>query len=125
MRLDIGWTGLAASAQRTGINTEAKLCSPGEEGLLRGSAIFSVLAAGWPIMKIALQQRRAHWRRCADWGLWLSRRTWQVAIGSSVSSSATAQPGEHRADAADLAIDPLAAAYQGAQWATGMPLGSP
>jgi N-acetyltransferase len=104
--LDIGWTWLAASAQRTGINTEAKLLligyafetlgvvrvgfstdarnersrcamqrlglkfegvlrhwspsrAPGEEGLMRDSAIFSVLAADWPTMKIALQQRLA------------------------------------------------------------------
>jgi RimJ/RimL family protein N-acetyltransferase len=105
--IDIGWTWLAASAQRTGINTEAKLLlfehafealgvvrvgfsadarnersrraiarlgaqfegvlrlwspsrAPGEEGLLRDSAIFSVVAADWPATKAALCRRLAH-----------------------------------------------------------------
>jgi N-acetyltransferase len=104
--IDIGWTWLAASAQRTGINTEAKLLlmeyafetlgvirvgfstdarndrsrralqrlgahfegilrqwspsrAPGEEVLLRDSAIFSVIAADWPAAKTSLQQRLA------------------------------------------------------------------
>ena len=93
--VEIGWTWLAASAQRTGLNVEAKLLLmeyafetldvvkvdfktdarnersrraiarlganfegvlrhwspshvPGEEGLLRDSAMFSVIAAEWP-----------------------------------------------------------------------------
>jgi N-acetyltransferase len=104
--VDIGWTWLAASAQRTGINTEAKLLlmehafetlgvirvgfsvdarnersrraverlgahfegvlrlwspsrAPGEEGLLRDSALFSVIAAEWPATKAALCRRLA------------------------------------------------------------------
>lgn len=104
--IEIGWTWLAASAQRTGINTEAKLLlfeyafeklgvvrvdlktdarnersrqaiehlgarfegvlrnwsrshAPGEEGLLRDSAIFSVIAPEWPATKAALQARLA------------------------------------------------------------------
>jgi N-acetyltransferase len=104
--VDIGWTWLAASAQRTGINTEAKLLlceyafetlgvarvgfsadarneqsrraldrlgarfegvlrhwspsrAPGEEGLLRDSAIFSLVAAEWPAAKSALRRRLA------------------------------------------------------------------
>ena len=99
--LEIGWTWLATSAQRTGINVEAKLLlfeyafetlgvvrvdlktdarntrsrralerlgarfegvlrhwsqshAPGEEGLLRDSAVFSVIAAEWPATKAAL-----------------------------------------------------------------------
>jgi len=97
----IGWTWLAASAQGTGINAEAKLLllthafetlevarvelrtdtrnersrraiarlgarfegvlrssapsrAPGEEGMLRDSAMFSVIAAEWPAVKSAL-----------------------------------------------------------------------
>lgn len=104
--IDIGWTWLAASAQRTGINVEAKLLlaeyafetlgvvrvgfstdarnarsrralqslgarfegvlrhwspsrAPGEDGLLRDSAIFSVVAAEWPATKAALRRRLA------------------------------------------------------------------
>lgn len=104
--VDIGWTWLAASAQRTGINTEAKLLlleyafetlgvvrvgfsadarnersrqaierlgarfegvlrhwspsrAPGEEGLLRDSAIFSVIAPEWPAAKALLRRRVA------------------------------------------------------------------
>jgi len=104
--IDIGWTWLAASAQRTGINVEAKLLlceyafetlgvvrvgfsadarnersrraiedlgarfegilrhwspsrAPGEEGLLRDSAIFSVIAREWPATKAALCRRLA------------------------------------------------------------------
>jgi RimJ/RimL family protein N-acetyltransferase len=104
--IDIGWTWLAASAQRTGINVEAKLLlceyafeklgvvrvgfsadarnersrraiaglgarfegvlrqwspswAPGEEGLVRDSAIFSVIAAEWPATKAALRGRLA------------------------------------------------------------------
>jgi RimJ/RimL family protein N-acetyltransferase len=104
--IDIGWTWLAASAQRTGINVEAKLLllghafevlgvvrvgfsadarnersrraiaglgaqfegvlrhwspsrAPGEEGLLRDSAIFSVVASDWPGVKAALHRRLA------------------------------------------------------------------
>jgi N-acetyltransferase len=104
--IDIGWTWLAASAQRTGINVEAKLLlcqyafetlgvvrvgfsadarnersrraiaglgarfegvlrhwspsrAPGEEGQLRDSAIFSVIAAEWPATKAALRRRLA------------------------------------------------------------------
>ena len=104
--VEIGWTWLAASAQRTGINTEAKLllfehafenlkvvrvdlktdarnersrlaierlgarfegvlrsCSPshapGESGLLRDSAMFSLIAPEWPAAKAALRRRLA------------------------------------------------------------------
>ena len=104
--IEIGWTWLAASAQGTGINVEAKLLlftyaferlgvvrvdlktdvrnqqsrqaiarlgaqfegvlrqwSPswvsGEEGMLRDSAMFSVLAAEWPTVKPALAARLA------------------------------------------------------------------
>lgn len=104
--IEIGWTWLAASAQRTGINTEAKLLllgyafdtlglarvdlmtdarndrsrraiaglgatfegvlrawspsrRPGEEGLLRDSAAFSVLAAEWPAIRAGLRERLA------------------------------------------------------------------
>lgn len=104
--IDIGWTWLAASAQRTGINVEAKLLlceyafetlgvvrvgfstdarnersrraiaglgarfegvlrqwspswAPGEEGLVRDSAIFSVIAADWPATRAALRSRLA------------------------------------------------------------------
>lgn len=104
--IDIGWTWLAAPAQRTGINVEAKLLlaeyafetldvvrvgfstdarnersrralqglgarfegvlrhwspsrAPGEDGLLRDSAIFSVVAAEWPATKAALRRRLA------------------------------------------------------------------
>ncbi len=104
--IDIGWTWLAASAQRTGINVEAKLLlceyafetlgvvrvgfsadarnersrraiaglgarfegvlrqwspswAPGEEGLVRDSAIFSVIAAEWPATKAVLRGRLA------------------------------------------------------------------
>jgi RimJ/RimL family protein N-acetyltransferase len=100
----IGWTWLAVSAQRTGINTEAKLLlftyaferlavtrvdistdarndrsrqaitglgaefegilrswsrshAPGEEGLLRDSAMFSVVASEWPAVKASLRSR--------------------------------------------------------------------
>jgi RimJ/RimL family protein N-acetyltransferase len=103
--IEIGWTWLAASAQRTGINAEAKLLLfthafetlgvarvdlktdarneqsrraierlgahfegvlrhwspshvPGEDGLLRDSAMFSVIAAEWPSVKAALRRRR-------------------------------------------------------------------
>jgi RimJ/RimL family protein N-acetyltransferase len=102
--VEIGWTWLAASAQRTGINAEAKFLLleyafetlgvarvdlktdarnersrraivgigatfegvlrqwspsrvPGEEGLLRDSAIFSVIVAEWPDVKAALRLR--------------------------------------------------------------------
>jgi RimJ/RimL family protein N-acetyltransferase len=102
--IEIGWTWLAASAQRTGINTEAKLLlfahafetlgvvrvdlktdarndqsrraierlgahfegvlrqwspshAPGEDGRLRDSAMFSVIAAEWPATKAALRRR--------------------------------------------------------------------
>jgi N-acetyltransferase len=105
--IDIGWTWLAASAQRTGINLEAKLLlceyafetlgvdrvgfstdarnersrhalaglgarfegvlrrwspswAPGEEGLARDSAIFSVIAPEWPATKAGLRRRLAH-----------------------------------------------------------------
>ena len=104
--VEIGWTWLAASAQRTGINTEAKLLlfeygfenlsvvrvnlktdarnersrlaierlgarfegilrsyspshAPGESGLLRDSAMFSLLAPEWPAVKAALRHRLA------------------------------------------------------------------
>jgi N-acetyltransferase len=104
--IEIGWTWLAASAQRTGINTEAKLLLleyafetvgvaradfktdarneqsrraierlgahfegvlrqwspsyvPGEEGLLRDSAMFSVIATEWPAVKATLRARLA------------------------------------------------------------------
>jgi N-acetyltransferase len=104
--IEVGWTWLAASAQGTGINAEAKLLlfthafetlgvvrvdlktdarnarscraierlgthfegvlrswspswAPGEEGLLRDSAIFSVVAAEWPAVKAALAARLA------------------------------------------------------------------
>jgi RimJ/RimL family protein N-acetyltransferase len=102
--VEIGFTWLAASAQGTGINAEAKLLlltyafealgvarvdlktdarnqrsrraiealgagfegvlrcwsaswAPGEEGLLRDSAMFSVIAAEWPAVKPALAAR--------------------------------------------------------------------
>ena len=104
--IEIGWTWLAASAQRTGINVEAKLLlleyafetlgvarvdfktdarnqrsrraierlgaqfegvlrrwspshTPGEEGLLRDSAMFSVIASEWPATKATLCRRLA------------------------------------------------------------------
>ena len=104
--IEIGWTWLAASAQRTGINAEAKLLlleyafetlgvarvdlktdarnersrraierlgarfegvlrqwspshAPGEDGLLRDSAMFSLIAAEWPGTKAALCRRLA------------------------------------------------------------------
>jgi RimJ/RimL family protein N-acetyltransferase len=102
--VEVGWTWLAASAQRTGINTEAKLLLldhafesmevarvdfktdarndrsrralaglgarfegvlrawspsrvPGEEGRLRDSAMFSIVAAEWPAVRSALRHR--------------------------------------------------------------------
>jgi RimJ/RimL family protein N-acetyltransferase len=102
--IEIGWTWLAASAQRTGINAEAKLLLfahafetlgmvrvdlktdarneqsrraierlgarfegvlrqwspshvPGEDGLLRDSAMFSVIASEWPATKATLRRR--------------------------------------------------------------------
>ena len=101
--VEIGWTWLAASAQRTGLNTESKLLlmehafetlgvvrvdfktdarnersrraierlgatfegvlrswsashAPGEEGLLRDSAMFSVIASEWPTVKGSLRR---------------------------------------------------------------------
>lgn len=104
--IEIGWTWLAASAQRTGINAEAKLLllqhafetigvvrvdlktdarnersrraieglgaqfegvlrqwspshAPGEQGLLRDSAMFSVIACDWPAVRAALRRRLA------------------------------------------------------------------
>jgi len=104
--VEIGWTWLAASAQRTGINPEAKLLlmayafetlrvirvdlktdarnersrlaierlgarfegvlrqwspshAPGEGGLLRDSAMFSVIAPEWPATKGAVRRRLA------------------------------------------------------------------
>ncbi|TMR98820.1 GNAT family N-acetyltransferase [Nonomuraea basaltis] len=104
--IEVGWTWLAASAQGTGINAEAKLLLftyafevlgvarvdlktdarnmrsrraierlgarfegvlrswspswvPGEEGKLRDSAIFSVVADEWPEVKAALSQHRS------------------------------------------------------------------
>jgi len=104
--VNIGWTWLAASAQRTGINAEAKLLllthafeelgtvrvdlttdarnqrsreaigrlgarfegvlrnwsrshAPGEEGMLRDTAMFSITAAEWPEVKGALIARIA------------------------------------------------------------------
>lgn len=104
--IEVGWTWLAASAQGTGINAEAKLLLfsyafetlgvarvdlrtdarnersrraiersgarfegvlrswspsrvPGEEGMLRDSAMFSVIAAEWPDVKSALGARLA------------------------------------------------------------------
>lgn len=105
--IEIGWTWLAASAQRTGINVEAKLLlleyafetlgvvrvdlktdarnersrraierlgaqfegvlrswsqshAPGEQGLLRDSAMFSVIASEWSTTKATLCRRLAH-----------------------------------------------------------------
>ena len=98
--VEIGWTWLAASAQNTGINAEAKLLlfthafealgvarvdlktdarnertgarfegvlrswspsrAPGEDGTLRDSAMFSVVAGEWPAVKSALAARIAH-----------------------------------------------------------------
>jgi N-acetyltransferase len=102
--VEVGWTWLAASAQGTGINAEAKFLlfkyafetlgvarvdlktdarnhrsrraieavgarlegvlrswspsrAPGEEGRLRDSAMFSVVAAEWPAVKAALAAR--------------------------------------------------------------------
>jgi RimJ/RimL family protein N-acetyltransferase len=107
--IEIGWTWLAASAQGTGINAEAKLLlftyafetlgvtrvdlktdarnqrsrraierlgahfegvlrswspswAPGEEGVLRDSAMFSVVAAEWQTVKSALDARLANAR---------------------------------------------------------------
>jgi N-acetyltransferase len=104
--IEIGWTWLAASAQRTGLNTEAKLLLmeyafgplgvarvdfktdarnqqsrqalarlgaqfegvlrqwspshvPGEEGRLRDSAVFSVIASEWAAMRAGLRARLA------------------------------------------------------------------
>lgn len=104
--IEIGWTWLSASAQRTGVNVEAKLLlfeyafetlgvvrvdlktdarnersrhaigrfgahfegilrhwsqshAPGEQGLLRDSAMYSVIAAEWPATKGALRRRLA------------------------------------------------------------------
>lgn len=106
--IEVGWTWLAASAQRTGINVEAKLLlceyafetlgvvrvgfsadarnersrraieglgarfegvmrqwspsrAPGELGLLRDSAIFSVIASEWPAIKAAMRLRLSRW----------------------------------------------------------------
>ncbi|GAA3315113.1 GNAT family N-acetyltransferase [Nonomuraea dietziae] len=103
--VEVGWTWLAASAQGTTINAEAKLLlfthafevlgvtrvdlktdarnqrsrramerlgatfegvlrrwspswAPGEEGLLRDSAMFSVIATEWPAVKTAMLDRR-------------------------------------------------------------------
>ena len=108
--VEIGWTWLAASAQRTGINVEAKLLlfgyafetlgvarvdlktdarnarsrraieglgarfegvlrswspshAPGEAGLLRDSAMFSVIAEEWPATKTKLNERLDRQRR--------------------------------------------------------------
>jgi N-acetyltransferase len=105
--IEIGWTWLAASAQGTGINIEAKLLlftyafetravvrvdlktdarneqsrraierlgapfegvlrkwspsrAPGEQGMLRDSAMFSVTADEWPTVKSALAARVAN-----------------------------------------------------------------
>jgi RimJ/RimL family protein N-acetyltransferase len=104
--VEIGWTWLAGSAQRTGINVEAKLLllhhafaelgvarvdiktdarnersrraiaglgaqfegvlrswseswAPGEEGRLRDSAMYSVVAAEWPLCEEHLRQKLA------------------------------------------------------------------
>lgn len=104
--VEIGWTWLGASAQRTGINAEAKLLllehafetlgvvrvdfktearnqrcrraleglgahfegvlrhwspshAPGEQGLLRDSAMFSVIVSEWPATKATLRRRLA------------------------------------------------------------------
>jgi N-acetyltransferase len=104
--IEVGWTWLAASAQGTGINLEAKLLlftyafetlgvarvdlktdarnqqsrraierlgarfegvlrnwspsrAPGEAGMLRDSAMFSVVTAEWPAVKAALSTRLA------------------------------------------------------------------
>jgi RimJ/RimL family protein N-acetyltransferase len=104
--IEVGWTWLAASALRTGINVEAKLLLfehafeswgvarvdlktdarnqrsrraieglgarfegvlrhwsqshvPGEESLLRDSAMFSIIASEWPAAKAALRRRLA------------------------------------------------------------------
>jgi RimJ/RimL family protein N-acetyltransferase len=104
--IEVGWTWLAASAQGTGLNVEAKLLlftyafetlgvvrvdlktdarnqrsrraierlgarfegvlrswspsrAPGEVGMLRDSAMFSVVAAEWPAVKSALVTRLA------------------------------------------------------------------
>ncbi|WP_199516069.1 GNAT family N-acetyltransferase [Nucisporomicrobium flavum] len=106
MAVEIGFTWLAASAQGTGINTEAKYLlfrhafetwgvarvdlktdarngrsraaiaglgaqfegvlrqwskswAPGEDGLLRDSAMFSVIAAEWPACRTHLEKRLA------------------------------------------------------------------
>ena len=106
--IEIGWTWLGASAQRTGINAEAKLLlmthafetlgvarvdfktdarnersrralerlgaslegvlrswslsrAAGEEGQLRDSAMFSVIASEWPTVKARLAQRLARY----------------------------------------------------------------
>jgi N-acetyltransferase len=111
--VEIGFTWLAASAQGTGINAEAKLLlltyaletlgvarvdlktdarnersrraigaigarfegvlrnwsaswAPGEEGLLRDSAMFSVIAAEWPAVKPALAARVARQAAARD-----------------------------------------------------------
>jgi RimJ/RimL family protein N-acetyltransferase len=111
--IEIGWTWLSASAQRTGINVEAKLLllefaferlalarvdfktdarndrsrralerlgaqfegvlrdwsqshAPGEQGQLRDSAMFSVIASEWPAIKAALRRRLARTARTGD-----------------------------------------------------------
>jgi RimJ/RimL family protein N-acetyltransferase len=107
--VEIGWTWLSASAQRTGINVESKLLlfthafealgvarvdlktdarnerskkaiallgatfegtlrqwspshAPGEQGRLRDSAMFSVIASEWPVVQSTLMSRLARIR---------------------------------------------------------------
>lgn len=67
--VEIGWTWLAASArraiERTGARFEGVLRNwspsraPGEDGKLRDSAMFSVVADEWPAVKSALGIRVA------------------------------------------------------------------
>lgn len=88
--IEVGFTWLAASAQGTGLNTEAKLLlfrhafeswgvvlrnwsrswAPGESGRLRDSAIFSVIAEEWPQCRARLEERLARKleRRTPDTG---------------------------------------------------------
>ena len=133
--VEIGWTWLAASAQQTGINAEAKLLLlthafetlrlarvdlktdarnqrsrqaierlgarfegvlrswspshvPGEEGKMRDSAMFSLIAAEWPDVKAHLAGRVA--RRAPAGGTGLTQTTEHERAGRS---SCRAQPG--------------------------------
>jgi RimJ/RimL family protein N-acetyltransferase len=72
--LEIGWTWLGASAQRTAVNTEAKLLllqhafedlgalrksRINYDGYVRDSVYYSVIDAEWPVVKRRLQGKLA------------------------------------------------------------------